>query len=577
MIKICEECGKPFETNRSRSRWCSEKHFRNCIVCGKEFELSRQQLVDNKRCCCSECGNIFNHKQAKERLSKTIRICKECGKPFVPTNNNQQYCTEEHYRPCPVCGKPVKVIHAGDLKNNKSRTCSAECTNRLISQKLKQPPKYRKCVVCGKEFEVKRGYKAVTCSKQCTGIYCKQTGIASRRYAKAVQTNLQRYGVENVGQLEFVHEKMGDTLEKRIGVRHPMQSKEYLTKAYETTFSHFGVLHPSQSPKVQEKFKHTMLEKYGMENPMQVKEIWEKASQTRQEKYGYSVISKTNKDFHDLLLKCGINSEYEFYLDGKYYDLQVRKILIEINPTYTHNEIGNHWSGKGKDKFYHLSKSELALIHGFRCIHIFDWDDIDKIVDMLTIKQHIGARNCIVKEITDGDIVNTFLNLYHLQGSCRGQIKCYGTYYRDNLISMMTFGKPRYNKKYEWELLRLCTDKRYRVLGGASKMFKYFVSDCNPKNVISYCDRSKFIGSVYQELDMTLLYNTPPAKVWSKGHKRVTDNLLRQRGFDQLFGTNYGKGTSNEQLMLEHGWLPVYDCGQAVYAWKGNTDGKENL
>ena len=27
----------------------------------------------------------------------------------------------------------------------------------------------------------------------------------------------------------------------------------------------------------------------------------------------------------------------------------------------------------------------------------------------------------------------------------------------------------------------------------------------------------------------------------------IIDNLLRQRGFDQLFGTNYGKGTSNEK------------------------------
>lgn len=27
------------------------------------------------------------------------------------------------------------------------------------------------------------------------------------------------------------------------------------------------------------------------------------------------------------------------------------------------------------------------------------------------------------------------------------------------------------------------------------------------------------------------------------------------------------KGTSNEQLMLDTGWLPVYDCGQAVYSY----------
>jgi hypothetical protein len=46
--------------------------------------------------------------------------------------------------------------------------------------------------------------------------------------------------------------------------------------------------------------------------------------------------------------------------------------------------------------------------------------------------------------------------------------------------------------------------------------------------------------------------------------------LLRQRGFDQLLGKEYGcygKGTDNEQLMLQHGFLPVVDCGQASYIW----------
>ena len=98
-------------------------------------------------------------------------------------------------------------------------------------------------------------------------------------------------------------------------------------------------------------------------------------------------------------------------------------------------------------------------------------------------------------------------------------------------------------------------------------MFKYFIKNYLPKSIISYCDRSKFTGEVYDTLGMKLHHTTEPSKVWSKGAEKVTDNLLRQRGFDQLFGTNYGKGTCNEELMLKYGWLPVYDCGQAVYEW----------
>ena len=51
----------------------------------------------------------------------------------------------------------------------------------------------------------------------------------------------------------------------------------------------------------------------------------------------------------------------------------------------------------------------------------------------------------------------------------------------------------------------------------------------------------------------------------------ITDNLLRQRGFDQLFGTSYGKGTSNRELMLEHGFVEIYDAGQSVYEWYKET------
>lgn len=62
----------------------------------------------------------------------------------------------------------------------------------------------------------------------------------------------------------------------------------------------------------------------------------------------------------------------------------------------------------------------------------------------------------------------------------------------------MSFGKPRYNKNYECELLRLCTKNGYAVVGGAEKLFSYFVKTHNPKSVISYCDLSKFMGNVYK-------------------------------------------------------------------------------
>ena len=133
----------------------------------------------------------------------------------------------------------------------------------------------------------------------------------------------------------------------------------------------------------------------------------------------------------------------------------------------------------------------------------------------------------------------------------------------------MSFGASRFDKMYQIELLRLCSHSSYVVVGGAQKLFLHALAD-NPNwmSIISYCDLAKFAGDVYYKLGMKKERITPPQIVWSKGKQKITSMLLRQRGYDQIFKTNYGKGTSNEQLMLENGWLPVYDCGQAVFVYE---------
>lgn len=49
--------------------------------------------------------------------------CKECGEYFTPRSMRQQYCDKLHYRPCPVCGKPVEAKYLSDPP----RCCSKEC------------------------------------------------------------------------------------------------------------------------------------------------------------------------------------------------------------------------------------------------------------------------------------------------------------------------------------------------------------------------------------------------------------------------------------------------------------------
>ena len=98
-------------------------------------------------------------------------------------------------------------------------------------------------------------------------------------------------------------------------------------------------------------------------------------------------------------------------------------------------------------------------------------------------------------------------------------------------------------------------------------LLKFFEKRTKPTSLISYCDLSKFNGEVYSKIGFELKEQTQPAIHWysPKTKRHITDNLLRQRGFDQLHGTNYGKGTSNEELMEKEGYFKIPDCGQLVF------------
>ena len=93
------------------------------------------------------------------------------------------------------------------------------------------------------------------------------------------------------------------------------------------------------------------------------------------------------------------------------------------------------------------------------------------------------------------------------------------------------------------------------------------INEVKPNSIISYCDLSKFNGDVYKKLGFEFKEQTQPAKHWynPKTKRHITDNLLRLKGFDLLHGANFGKGTSNEELMRAEGYVEIYDCGQLVF------------
>ena len=409
---------------------------------------------------------------------------------------------------------------------------------------------------------------------------------------KRKRTNLEKYGIEASIAAEQIQKKIKVNNLMKYGTEYAICSSEVQNKIKKTNLERYGYEYPFQSPELRVEMennrKQTNLKKYGTENIIQVKDFKDKAIKTCLRKYGVpyncltekciksngKIVSKINLDFKDILDKNNINNDMEFNIDKYSYDFICNdSVLLEINPTYTHNSSISikftKFIGKPKDKYYHYNKTKQAIDAGYRCIHVWDWDESNKIIDILKPKTKLYARNLTIKEVSKEETDN-FLNRYHLQNSCKNQEIRLGLYTKDTdkLIQLMTFGKPRYNKNYKYELLRLCTKAGYAIVGGSEKLFKYFINNYNPESIISYCDNSKFTGEVYRKLGMELKDYGYPRKHWYNinTQRHITEAMLLQHGYSRLHGDNlHKKGESNEKLMLNAGYLEVYDCGQSTY------------
>lgn len=592
--KICPLCGKEFIPETVRQVYCKDTHYGPCPVCGKIVQIKDYNI--GPQACSEEC-----------RIARINATCLDkYGNKDAVNSEHARQLAKEH------CLERYGVDHYSKTDEYKTRLKQTMLERYGVESPLQSPEIIEKAKQTnlkkyGEEWssqsaEIKQQVNQTVMQKY--GGYGMDSPILSKRI-KA--TNLKKYGVEFTFQCKEIQDKIHKDSFEKYGTIWPALSPEAISKRIQTNIERYGCANPLGSESVRDKIKQTCIQKYGGPNPMydpemamltsqrlqeamfnkygvnysvQVPEIRDKIVATNMERYGVpwywyrleyrsSRISQHNQKFGEWLSKIGVKYDFEFLIGERSYDLILPddNILVEIDPTVTHNSINSPWNAdKGLDPAYHLNKSELAEQAGYRCIHVFDWDNSLAIVSLLRPKDRVYARKCQLNQI-DQRTADIFTQKYHLQGKCKGQILVYGLYYKGELIQMMSFGKPRYNKNYDFELLRLCTKYQAEVVGGASRLFAQFKRDNPTASVLSYCDRSKFSGSVYTKLGMNLKNVSPPAKVWSKGSQYITDNYLRQRGYDQLFGTNYGKGTSNEQLMLDNGWLPVYDCGQKVFEY----------
>ena len=253
------------------------------------------------------------------------------------------------------------------------------------------------------------------------------------------------------------------------------------------------------------------------------------------------------------------------------------KLALEFDGLYWHSEEA------GKDKSYHIDKThecnkqEIELIHIFEDEWINNKDICKSIISgkLGLIANKIPARKCKVREI-DNRTLQPFLDSNHLQGHTHGSINL-ALYYNDAIVSAMTFGRPRYNKNVQWELLRLATKINTYVVGGMQKLWSYFQKTYVPSSIVSYCDKRWFSGDIYSSLGFIKKNKAIPTYWYTDCEHRyhrsrftkkkvvkyaleIPNNMLTEAQLN----TMTEKQITSDILDL----LRIWDCGQDTWIWK---------
>ena len=228
-------------------------------------------------------------------------------------------------------------------------------------------------------------------------------------------------------------------------------------------------------------------------------------------------------------------------------------------------------------------KTQLCEDKGIFLFHIFgsEWTySREIIVSMLRnlLGKNINkvyARQCQVKEVSAADCA-TFLNANHRQGNTNSPIRL-GLFYNDELVSVMTFGKMRQSIGTDasdlsdcWELVRFCNKLNTSVVGGASKLFTYFVKQYQPSRIRSFSDRAHTRGNLYKQLGFTEVRKSDPGYVWVDSRTDISYHRYsaqKQNIKQFLHEDDIDLNRSEKQIMEEHGFLQVFDSGTILWEY----------
>ena len=451
---------------------------------------------------------------------------------------------------------------------------------------------------------------------------------------KVATTTQERYGASNYfSSEEFKHrvasgditrdydavqEKMRATNLKRYGVKHPMQSDSHKRKVAATNLDRYGHTCSLHGPAIQHKIQRNRAEAFYTDilqgakyhKPLFTREQYtgtlDEHGQVLLYPWECSVCGTTFDDYiaNGKLPRCPscyptddsrgtVERELVEWLREEFPTLNfvsTRRLVqsdrgrleidiyceseafaIELDELAWHGEVGCRREGTGRNRRYHVQKTDALREKGIRLLHIWDIEWLGKkhIVKSI-IRRYLGkysrtiyARKCIIGDV-DAHTARAFLDINHLQGYAPGRIQK-GLYFEGELVAMISLASNRFRRN-TWEVVRYVVKADTNVPGGYSKALKAAEKQLQENTLlVSYVDRRWFTGESNIHAGFRLTNTRKPSYHYTKDYKQLFNRMSFQKKKLAAKLAEYDPTKTEWENMQINGWDRVWDCGTFVY------------
>lgn len=399
---------------------------------------------------------------------------------------------------------------------------------------------------------------------------------------KREQTNQDRYGVKNTSHKKEFMDKIRESKSKKTYLEKQEEIDKRRTKRRDNYWFIFRELLLKKNIKVL--FRKEEYISYGDIYDYRCLKCGKdfKSEQTKQQ-YIYCphccFKSSYEHEISEWLSGLGIehvcNKKFKLEEHEKINRIQPHEIDIfieeynlgiEFHGLYWHND-KHKYKNYHRDKWSFFNNRKIVLIQVFENEWFLKKEIVKSIIlNKLGMSNKIYARKCEIREI-DNKQYREFCEDNHLQGYGIAKIRL-GLYHDDELIQLMSFSKSRYSSKYDYENIRTCTKINYHVVGGFSKLLKYFINNYG-KSIISYVDLRYFNGKGYINNGFDIKDVSKPNYFYFKeGNIELESRIKYQKHKLKDILEIFDENMSEYENMLYNGYLRIFDVGNLILTFE---------